>query len=266
MTYRMLTIDVDDTLMNNDLEVTPETKRALTAAAGQGIIVTLATGRMYYSAKNVAEQLNINVPLITYQGSLVKNSRDGKVLYERWVPENIARHVFEYAETNGYHIQAYCDDMLFAKQENDKVKAYANISKVPYHIEPNFNRLLEKRLTKVLLFEEPDTLERIREELEPEIGGQVHMTKSKPYFLEFLHTKGTKGHAVKFLADHFGIDLSEVIAIGDSWNDHEMIEVAGLGVAMGNAVEALKDIADYVTLRNDEDGVRHVVEKFILNR
>lgn len=92
------------------------------------------------------------------------------------------------------------------------------------------------------------------------------MTKSKPHFLEIMHKEGTKGHAVQFLANHFGLECSQVIAIGDSWNDREMLEVAGLGVAMENAVESLKEIADYITLSNNEDGVKHVIDKFIFNQ
>jgi len=92
------------------------------------------------------------------------------------------------------------------------------------------------------------------------------MTKSKPNFLEFIHAEGTKGHALKALAAHFGYDISQTIAIGDSWNDKELIQTAGLGVAMGNAIEPLKQIANYITLSNNEDGVKHVVDKFIFAR
>ncbi|MNH43150.1 putative phosphatase [compost metagenome] len=80
-----------------------------------------------------------------------------------------------------------------------------------------------------------------------------------------MHSEGTKGHALTYLAEHFGCDLSEVMAIGDAWNDREMLEVAGLGVAMGNAVPSLKEIADEITLSNNEDGVAHIIRKHILN-
>ena len=91
------------------------------------------------------------------------------------------------------------------------------------------------------------------------------MTKSKANFLEFMNPEGTKGHALEHLAAHYGYQMSEVIAIGDSWNDREMLQKAGLGVAMENAVPALKEIADFITLSNNEEGVKHVVEQFVLN-
>ncbi|MEW9670813.1 Cof-type HAD-IIB family hydrolase [Ammoniphilus sp. 3BR4] len=261
--YKLLTIDVDDTLLNDDWKVTEATKNALAQAMDQGVTVTLATGRMYASAKQIAAQTNLNVPLITYQGSLIKNLVDEKVLYERSVPPAIAQFLFEYADKHKLHLQGYYNDKLVSLEDNEKIKKYSHMAKVPYSIE-SVEQLLSKPLTKLLFYEEPEVLVYHEEQLKGLIGQEVHITRSKPYFLEVLHKEGTKGDAVRFLAQHFGCDLSEVIAIGDSWNDHEMLEVAGLGVAMGNAVDSLKQIADFVTKTNNEDGVKHVIDKFIL--
>lgn len=263
MTYKMVVIDVDDTLINDHREVTPATQQTLERAVEQGIIVTLATGRMYASAHKIANQIHLNVPIVTYQGSLVKNLIDGEVLYERSVPKQTARFLFEYATKHQLHIQAYHDDILYAPTDNERVKAYAEMSNIPYTVEPNFERLMDLPLTKILFYEDPSDCDRIAEDLQDVIGDDVHITKSKPFFLEFLHKEGTKGHAVKYLAEHFNIPLEQVIAIGDSWNDYEMIDIAGLGVAMGNAIDALKEAADFVTLTNNEDGVKHVFDRFV---
>lgn len=264
MTYKMVVIDIDDTLINDDGEITPATAQALEQAAARGVIVTLATGRMYASARKIASQIQLNAPIITYQGSWVKTLLDGEVLYERSVPASVAQMLFDYADEHDLHIQAYHNDILYTRWDNERVKSYAEMSNIPYTVEPDFKRLLEFPLTKILFYEEPEKCDRIAEELRPRIGSEVHVTKSKPYFLEFLHKEGTKGHAVEYLAEHFDIPINQVIAIGDSWNDKEMLETAGLGVAMGNAIEPLKQLADYVTLTNNEDGVKHVIERFIL--
>jgi Cof subfamily protein (haloacid dehalogenase superfamily) len=264
--YKMITIDVDDTLMNDERMVTEDTKAALAEAVKQGVVVTLATGRMYASAKKVAQQVNLNVPIITYQGSLVKNLLDEKVLYERSVPQGSVKMVFDYAEAHGLHLQVYHDDKLYAKEDNQKIRDYSTMSNIPYYIEPDFTQFLNKPLTKLLFFEEPEFLDELGGTLRELLGDDVYITKSKPFFLEILHREGTKGHALEFLAEHFGCKLSEVIAIGDSWNDREMLEAAGLGVAMGNAVDSLKEIADYITLDNNEHGVKHVIDKFILQK
>jgi Cof subfamily protein (haloacid dehalogenase superfamily) len=262
--YKMLAIDIDDTLINDEKEITEGTKQALAQALAHGVTVTLATGRMYASAKQLAAQLGLNVPLITYQGSLVKTSLDGKILYERSVPTEAAHFIFDYCERTGLHLQTYSDDVLYVKESSEKSDAYAALSKIPYTVYPNFKELADKPSTKLLMIDEPGRLDVVATELRNEIGHLVHITKSKPHFLEIVHREGTKGDAIRYLADQFGYDLSEVIAIGDSWNDHEMIQAAGLGVAMGNAVDSLKEIADYVTLSNNEDGVKHVVDKFVL--
>lgn len=262
--YTMLAIDIDDTLITDEKEITEGTKQALAAAVAQGVKVTLATGRMYASAKQLADQLGLNVPIITYQGALVKNAIDGRVLYERTVPEDAAKQIFDYCEANGLHLQTYLDDVLYVKEDNDKARAYAQLSNIPYTVHPDFRELASKPSTKLLLIDDPARLDEVALELRSLLGAAVHITKSKPHFLEIMHPEGTKGHALTYLAEHFGLELSGAIAIGDSWNDREMLEVAGLGVAMGNAVESLKDIADYVTYGNNEEGVKHVVEKYIL--
>ncbi|ALS23923.1 MULTISPECIES: Cof-type HAD-IIB family hydrolase [Paenibacillus] len=262
--YKMLAIDIDDTLINDKKQITEGTKQALSAAVSQGVIVTLATGRMYASAKQLAAELSLNVPLITYMGSLVKNALDGQVLYERTVPLDAARAIFEFCRDRGLHLQTYVDDVLYVQESNEKAEAYAALSKIPYTVYPDFEKLVLMPSAKLLIIDDSEVLDRIAPSLRELAGGSVHMTKSKPHFLEIVHAEGTKGHALSHLAQHFGLELSQVIAIGDSWNDREMLEVAGLGVAMGNAVDALKEIADYVTLSNNDDGIKHVVEKFIL--
>lgn len=264
--YKMIAIDVDDTLINDQVLVSEPTKAALAAAVEAGVIITLATGRMFASAKQIARQINLNVPLITYQGNLVKNLLDETILYERSVPQKMAQFLYDYSEKHGLHLQAYYNDELYVKEENQKVIDYSRLSNIPYVIESDLQKLIQKPMNKMLFIDDPEYLDTIAADLHQHIGDQVHMTKSKPNFLEVMHKEGTKGHAVQFLANHFGIECSQVIAIGDSWNDKEMLEVAGLGVAMENAVESLKEIADYITLSNNEDGVKHVIDKFILNK
>lgn len=263
--YKLITIDVDDTLLTDDLKVTEGTQKAMEQAIAQGVIVTLATGRMYDSAQKIARQTNLNVPLITYQGALIKNLLDEEVLYERYVPQEAAVALYEYTEEHQLHLQVYINDELYSKEDNDKIRAYCAMSKVPYKVVPDFRTLMNHPFAKMLIIDEPSKLDEVAKDLVELIGDQTHITKSKPHYLEIMHKEGTKGHAIEFLAGHYGIALSEVIAMGDSWNDHEMIEAAGLGVAMGNALDSLKEVADYITLSNNEEGVRHVIEKFILN-
>src|SRR5690606_6776730 len=139
--YKMITIDIDDTLITDEKEVSSGTEAALKTAIDKGVVVTLATGRMFASAKKVASQLGLNVPLITYQGAYVKNLYDDTILYERSVPEDAAADLFDYAKMHDLHIQVYCNDELFASQENQKLIDYCQLSNVPYTIKPNLFQL-----------------------------------------------------------------------------------------------------------------------------
>jgi Cof subfamily protein (haloacid dehalogenase superfamily) len=264
--YKLIAIDIDDTLINDEKQITPGTRAAIEEAISAGVVVTIATGRMYASAKQLAQKLNLQVPIISYQGSLVKDGATGEVLYERAVPVDVAQELYALSRERGYHIQAYIEDELYAAEVNERLQDYCKLSNIPYKIEPDFEKLASIPSTKLLMIDDPDKLDRLMEELAPKYADRVHMTKSKPQFLEFVHKEGTKGDAVRFLATHFGCDISQTIAIGDSWNDAEMVEAAGLGVAMANAVPSLKAVADYVTASNNEDGVKQVIDKFIFNR
>ncbi|GIP29440.1 hydrolase [Paenibacillus sp. J23TS9] len=263
--YKLIAIDIDDTLINDDKEVTPATQQALEQAVAKDVVVTLATGRAYASAQKIARQTGLNVPIITYQGALIKNLMDEKVLYERYVPKDAAHKLFEYCIEHNLHLQVYIDDKLYAREENQKLKDYSELNRTPYFIEPDFEKLIAQKTPKMLIIDDPAYLDEIAPVLRELLGSEVHITKSKPHFLEFMHFEGTKGHALTFLANHFNVDMAQTMALGDSWNDHEMLEAAGLGVAMGNAIQALKDIADFVTLSNNEDGVKAAIDRFVLN-
>ncbi len=263
--YKLIAIDIDDTLINDDKEVTPATQEALKQAVERGVIVTLATGRAYASAKTIARQTGLNVPIITYQGALIKNLMDEQVLLERFVPREAAHKLLDYCLEHNLHLQTYIDDKLYTREDNDKIRGYVELNRTPYYVEPNFRSLMDKPTPKLLIIDDPAFLDELAPVLRELLGPEVHITKSKPHFLEIMHKEGTKGHALAFLAAHFGCELSETIGVGDSWNDRELLETAGLGVAMGNSTPALKEIADYVAPGNNEDGVKAVIDRFILH-
>ncbi|MBZ5202219.1 HAD family phosphatase [Planomicrobium chinense] len=264
--YKMVAIDLDGTLLTDDLMISPATVTAIQKAVEAGTIVTIATGRMFSSAKRIALQLNLNVPLITYQGALIKDVNEKEVWYERTVPPGIAQKLIEISRKKKLHLQIYQNDILYSAVENDKLIAYAEAVKVPYQIEPDLIKLVQKDVTKLLFIEEPDVLDHLQNELQILFGESAHIAKSKKHYLEITHPEANKGSALLYLAKKLGIERTEIIGIGDNFNDIELIEAAGLGVAMGNAVMAVKDKADYTTFSNNEEGVLHVIEKFILER
>lgn len=262
--YKLIAIDLDGTLLTDDLKVSPGTVKAIQQSVEMGTMVTIATGRMFSSAKQFAQQLGINVPLITYQGAIIMDVDEKEVVYERLISTDISRKLVEISSEKNIHLQVYQDDILYGAVENEKLVAYAAGVKVPYTVEPDLLKLAEKGFTKALIIEEPELIDKLQVELKALFGDRAHIAKSKPHFLEVTHPEANKGLALLHLAQTLGIQQSEIIGIGDNHNDRELIETAGLGVAMGNAVQEMKDIADYVSLTNNEEGVKHVIEKFVL--
>ncbi|WP_255485613.1 Cof-type HAD-IIB family hydrolase [Sporosarcina sp. BP05] len=260
----MIAIDLDGTLLTDNLLISSNTVKAIQKAVEIGTIVTIATGRMFPSAKQFAQQLGINVPLITYQGAIIKDVNEKEVMYERLIPPDIAQKLVDIARKKKIHLQVYQDDILYGESENDKLISYAEEVMVPYTIEPDLGKIARHGFTKALFIAEPDCLEILQGELRTLFGERAHIAKSKETYLEVTHPEANKGSALLHLAKKLGIDRSEIIGIGDNHNDFELITTAGLGIAMGNAVKELKDSADYISLTNNEEGVLHAIEKFIL--
>src|SRR5262245_3193622 len=119
MDYRLIAMDLDDTLLTDELTVTEATREAMAKAITGGTHLTIATGSMFDSAKKIARQVGLNVPIITYQGSLIKNLLDEEVLYERSVPADVAAKIYEYCLERGLHLQSYIDDKLYVSEDND---------------------------------------------------------------------------------------------------------------------------------------------------
>lgn len=262
--YRLVAVDLDDTLLDNDLRISWRAKQAIRQAGERGIHVTLATGRMFRSAVPYAEELGLNLPLITYQGALVKNSRSGEVLYHRPVPRELVEPVVEVIRSFGYHLQMYHNDELCMEKLTPEGEDYSRLAGVGITLVKDL-KLYCPQPTKIPVVNyQEDKLDRLAEVLEEGFGSRLYVTKSKPYYLEVMHPHATKGRALQVVAEHFGVPREEVVAIGDSFNDLDMIRYAGLGVVMGNAREDIKRHADYVTRANDDEGVAEVLEQLVL--
>lgn len=269
MEYKLVAIDLDDTLLSDDLRISPQTIEAIQKSIKQGVTVTLATGRMYKSAVKFAKEIDLNVPIITYQGAYVKNILDEEILYEKLLSyETSVDIITKLKEKDKKNIQIYIDDELYADKDNLYINKYGSLTEVDYHIVDDLFELIarsEKLPLKILVIDEPDNVKQMLNEFNQIYKGDINITISKPHFLEFSHKEATKGQAIKYLADTLGISLEQVIAIGDSYNDLDMIQVAGLGVVMENGYDEVKKYANYITKTNNDHGVFEVLNRFILN-
>lgn len=263
--YKLIAADLDDTLLNDDLKISERNRRAFQLAQDMGVIVTIATGRMFRSALPVALELGIEGPLVTYQGAFVKSVSTGEVMVHRPVPVDLARKVITAGYENGLHINIYINDTLYMDRITEEGKYYVEQAKVEMNPVGNLLDFLQNDPTKVLFIGEADFLDKLSHQMKEQFGESLYITKSKPNYLEFMHPKATKMHGISRLAEVLGILPEEIITFGDSYNDIEMIDYAGLGVAVGNAPQAIRERADLVADTNNNDGVAKVIEEFVLS-
>ncbi|PKM87534.1 MAG: Cof-type HAD-IIB family hydrolase [Firmicutes bacterium HGW-Firmicutes-12] len=262
---KLIAIDLDDTLLRNDLTISTRAKSAILKAAEAGVAVTFATGRMFVSALPFALDLKLDLPLITYQGALVKYV-DGRVVYHRPLSIELAKRVVDFLIPYKYHVNIYVNDELCMERQSPEGRHYAGIAKVPVHFVEHIHQALSDAPTKILIIAKEPEIDELAVNLQRAFGGQVNITKSKPYFLEIANKEATKGLALAELAKSLELDSSQVMAIGDSWNDLDMLEYAGIGVAMENAMADVKKVAQYVTRSNEDDGVAEAIELLVLNK
>lgn len=260
---RLIAIDLDDTLLLDDLTISCRARKAISKAVEKGIHVTLATGRMYRSALPFALDLQLNLPLITYQGALVKYS-DGREVYHRPIEIDTARELVCLLMPYGHHVNIYIDDELYMSKDSPEGQRYLKIARVPVHLAEELQDVLVRRPSKIVVIASSPELDRLAVDAREFFGESLNITKSKPTFLEFAHPQATKGLALEYLANSLGISSGNVMAIGDSPNDLDMLEYAGWGVAMGNADSEVKARARYITCSNNDDGVAEAIEKFVL--
>ena len=264
MKYRLIATDLDDTLLDENCRISPRTKEALRLAQAQGAYVTIATGRMYQSALVYAEELGLDLPLITYQGALVKTSVSKEVIYHRTIPLDLAHQVIEHGMANHLTVNLYLHDQLYVSQLTTAAQHYSHVVRVRAQAVGDLQRFMEEEPTKLLFIGEEKAMDLLWQQEKQIFGDRLYITKSKPKFLEFTHPQATKGYGLATVAEHLGVAKSEIIAFGDSYNDLDLLRGAGLAVAMGNARDELKKEADYITASNVEDGVAAAIEKFVL--
>ena len=261
---KVVAIDIDYTLIGSDLEISASTKSAIDSAIASGAIITLATGRMYKSAVPFAKTLNIDAPLITYDGALVKTAETKELYWHKPIPIKHSRKILKHLNTLGVHINVYVDDEVYVESLNEKTRHYSERIKVKINPVGNLLDFLDKPPTKLLMQAEPVVIDKLLPELERKFGNISHVERSLPQYIEFTDKGVTKGSALAELGRILGIEKSEIMAIGDCDNDISMISYAGIGVAVNNARECVKEAADYVTQGINGDGVAESIYRFVL--
>ncbi len=267
MRIRLLAIDLDGTLVNDRLEMDPRDVAAVKSATAAGVAVVLATGRMFTSSLRYAEPLGLTGPIINYQGAVVREIASRDVWYRCELTVEMQQRVLALAEPKGWHVNAYVDEQVFTARARPEADLYARIAMVPYEVVGPLSKWVNRDSTKMVLVDlDPADVPARMAELSAWMGDVARVTRSLDWFVEVVNPQVSKARALAMVADRLGVARTEVCAIGDNTNDEDMVSWAGLGVAMGQAPEALKAVAKYVTGTIGEAGVAQVIERFVIGK
>ncbi len=261
---RLIATDLDNTLLDKSGGVPPETVAALAEAEQKGVIVTVATGRSFASARGVAEMIGGNGLAICYNGSQIRRLADGAVLYSGCVDKDVQRAIIGFVHERGLYLQQYDNDEIVVEtlrldKHNDPDLHFASHREVGDFLkEPLFDT------PKMMIAADPAEVPVLQAELEEMFAGRIFCAQSEPHLIEIMPAAVNKGTALAALCQEFGIRRDEVMALGDNTNDMHLLQAAGLAIAVANAVPALQEYADYVCKGERSDGFREAIEKFIL--
>ena len=268
MQYKMVILDLDDTLLLSNGKISEANKKALKLAQEKGVKVVLASGRPTFAMKNIAKELELekyNGYMLSYNGSIVTDCNTGNILYETSLTKEEVENLYKLSLEHECYIHTYDGDTIITSHDNPYTYIESEITGMPINVYEDFVSALPKRCVKAIMVQAPKHLQEVQEMLKSKMNDKMTMAISKPYFLEFMNKEVDKGKSLLRLCQQIDINIENTIAIGDSYNDLSLIKMAGFGVAMGNAVEEIKEIADYITENNENDGVAKAIEKFILN-
>lgn len=267
MKYKLLVLDIDGTLTNSKKIITEKTKKELLKLQERGIKVVLASGRPTPGITALAKELKLSKYgsyILSYNGAKIIDCTTNQVIYQKTLPQDAIPQLYKAAIKNQVGIMSYENDCVIAGTEIDTyMEIEAKINCIPIRKVDNFDQYINFDVNKCIMTGEGSYLEEVEKKMKEEFGQSLSIYRSEPFFLEIMPQNVDKAYSLGKLLEHLGLTKDEMICCGDGFNDISMIQFAGLGVAMANAQEKVKEIADYITLSNDEDGIVHVIEKFM---
>lgn len=268
--YSIIALDLDGTLTNSEKNITPRTFDALMKAQREGVRLVLASGRPTFGIAALANQLQLadyGGYVLSYNGGRIIDWCEKTVIFSQVVDQKLVPILYDFAEKAQLPIVTYLPEAILAsKNEGEYLAEEARINGMPIVVAQNFVEeamQIEGGSTKFLIPGEPELLIQLESEMKTALSEQMEVFRSAPFFLE-LPPKGIdKAQSLQRLLTHLGLERDSLMAFGDGFNDLSMIQFAGQGVAMANAVEEVKSIADFVTTSNEEDGIAHALEQLL---
>jgi Cof subfamily protein (haloacid dehalogenase superfamily) len=221
---------------------------------------------MFRSVRPYLEQAGLDEPVVCYQGAVVAEPASGRFLRHLPIPLELAREAIAAVEAGGFSLNCYVDDDLYVAAETPGARAYADFQHLELHIVDDLLGWLDRPPTKLVVVDDPATLDELKPRLVAQFGDRLFVAKSLPFFLELASPDVSKGTGMAFLAEHLGFTAAQTVGFGDGENDLELLDWAGYAVAVENAEDELKARADWVIPGPDEEGVAQVLEALLDSR
>lgn len=274
MGYKMIAMDMDGTLLTTDKEVSEYSRNVLKKAADAGVKLVVCTGRIFTSARVYANIIGTKAPIIASNGAYIREKDRDDIIYSKSLKKDELYSIVKTAKSFGFYPHLYTSDTIFSEKLIYSSQSYMKWNetlpeeaRIKIKIEEDLYKVIDENdgvILKVVIVS--DDIDKIAE-LKDKIGKEMEVSIVSSWYnnVEVMSKGISKGNAVRILSEYYGIPRNEIICIGDNDNDSSMIEYAGMGIAMGNAEDKVKEIANYITDTNDCDGVAKAIEKFILN-
>lgn len=264
MTIKLIACDLDGTLIGEDLAFSHRLIRAVQRAQDQGIVVTIATGRGFPSARQLTQRLGITAPLICYQGAQLK-SQDGQTLFESLLSRTHLPPIIYFCQQGGWELSIYHEDQIYQTTRRYDQAYYERWFSLPMNqVDDLMAALPGDPIKFIVTAPDIESADQVEHQIRTLANGTFQVMRSHAWFIEGLASDVSKGDGVARLAKHLGIAREQVMAIGDSGNDVSMVAWANVGVAVGNASPDVKAAADVTAPPQDQDGAAWAIERYAL--
>ena len=269
MGYRLIALDVDGTIRSGNNPIAERTRRAIDAARETGAVVTLATGRAYRSAIVNSAALDINVPIATSQGAYIADPNSGEVFRHIPLTGDMALGTLDSLEehidpgNSDTQVVGYYPSIMYVDRMSEWAESYGRRTEIEVKLVSDLREVAGEGLTRIVAVGSDDGIEALERGVKPQLSMDVLVMRSLPHFCEILHPRGGKEDALGWMCERFGIARSETVAFGNGYNDVQMLEWAGLGIAVGDAVSEALAAADSVAPPFEEHGVAQVLEELL---
>ena len=263
MTYKLIALDVDGTIRSHDHPTSERTRRAIESVKEAGAFVTIATGRSYRSGASAASDVNVTAPIVTFQGAHVADPRTGEVLWHMPLTSEMTASTLDaLAGWNDVQVVGYLGDRIFVTEMTDWARDYGVRTGVEVRV-VDYSDFTSIPMSRIVAHGQDEVIERLESTLIGRFNGDMYVTRSLPYFCEILHPRGGKDKALEWLCGYLDVSPENAIAFGNGYNDVHMLQWASAAVAVGDAVDEVLAVADFVAPPMEDDGVAQVLDDLL---